>query len=475
MTPPSPKKAVFPWQALLETSGGKALTPHQTFSAPLCLSTDTRTIGPGCFFLPLSGERFDGHDYLAQAFAQGAEGAFVDEEKFRQHPEWAAFPNLIGVENPLIAYLAMARSHRRRINPKVIAVTGSSGKTTTKDMLFTALSGILPTQKTEKNHNNEVGLSQTLLALQEGTEALVTEMGMRGLHQIDLLSRYAEPDIGIVINVGPAHIGLLGSMENIALAKCEIFDGMNLNTGIGLVNRDDTLVFETARKVWKGRLESYGLSEVSSIETGIEEGIAFHYEGDRIQLALPGRHNIYNALVTLKVGELMGLSRKAVIAGLEAYQPEAGRWNKTPLSGYANSWVINDAYNANPASMRASLEAFLQCPHPGLRRVLVLGAMNELGDFSREYHQQLGSWLAQQHDIDLVFAVGEEARWVAESAQNAAFPIRHAADAEEVADLLKKSVNLEDTLLFLKGSRTFQLEKIPEALMPQVASERHGA
>lgn len=459
----------FSWSTLLEVTQGVSSTgdplPPQDL---LTLSTDTRSIGPGTLFIPLSGERFDGHDYLPQAFQQGASAALVSRKKWEAQPEWHGFPNLMVVEDPLLAYLALARHHRRQINPTVVAVTGSSGKTTTKDMLYAALSTHFVTQRTEKNHNNEVGLSQTLLALQPGTEVLIAELAMRGRHQIDLLSHHAEPDIGLVINVGPAHIGLLGSIEEIARAKCEIFDGMDPARSVGLVNQDDTLLFRTAQTAWNGTLETYGLQEAEDCRPTETGGTTFTYQGHPVILTVPGQHNVSNALAVLHVGQLLGVPLEKLIQGLTTYTPGAGRWEKTPLPGYTNAWVINDAYNANPSSMQASLAAFLQTPETGLKKVLVLGAMNELGAFSQEYHTTLGQWLSQQPGIEAVFAVGEDAHWLAEAAQNTAYPVHHVPDAASVADTLRKTgPSLDQTLLYLKGSRTFELETIPARLMGQ--------
>ncbi len=466
MTHPPP---TFSWSTLLEVTQGVASTDNTPApQEPLSLSTDTRSIGPGTLFIPLSGDRFDGHDYLAQAFQQGASAALASRKKWDTHPEWQGFPNLIVVEDPLLAYLALARHHRRQINPTVVAVTGSSGKTTTKDMLYAALSTHFVTQRTEKNHNNEVGLSQTLLALQPGTDVLIAELAMRGRHQIDLLSHHAEPDIGLVINVGPAHIGLLGSIEEIARAKCEIFDGMDPARSVGLVNQDDTLLFQTAQTVWNGTLETYGREEAENCHPTTEGGTAFTYQGHPVTLTVPGQHNVSNALAVLRVGQLLGVPLEKLIQGLAAYIPSAGRWEKTPLPGYTNAWVINDAYNANPSSMQASLAAFLETPEAGLKKVLVLGAMNELGSFSQEYHTTLGQWLCQQSGIEAVFAVGEDAHWLAEAAKNAPYPVYHVPDSASVADTLRKNgPSLDQTLLYLKGSRTFQLESIPTRLMGQ--------
>ena len=460
----------FSYPELLQASGGSALTPEQPFESAR-LWTDTRTVQPGDFFLPLSGERFDGHDYLEQAFGAGAIGAFVQREKADQHPEWRKLPNLIAVDEPVLAYLAMARLHREKINPLVVAVTGSSGKTTTKEMLYAAFSPLKKTVKTEKNFNNEVGVSQTLLALQPGTEVLVVEMGMRGLRQISILSEAARPDVALVVNVGPAHIGLLGSLENIAKAKLEIAEGMVPEKGILVINGDDSNLTKLAPTLWTGRTEAYHLAEAQEIQPFVEgdaEGIRFRYQGAKVELSVPGEHMVANALAVLKTGEALGFSAQELARGLSAFVPEKGRWERTALAGFNNVWVINDAYNANPDSAKASLKAFLSTARPDMQHILVLGGMKELGDFSREYHEKLGLWLAGQPHIGALFTIGEEAQWIADAASNAAYPVRYAGNvAHAVQQIADGPVRLENAILYLKGSRAYRLDEIPEALIQQ--------
>jgi UDP-N-acetylmuramoyl-tripeptide--D-alanyl-D-alanine ligase len=433
----------------------------------LSLSTDTRSIGPGTCFIPLVGERFDGHDYLVQAFEQGASVVLANDALVKDHPEWKALPAVLVVQDTLEAYLKLGRAHRRRLTPKVVAITGSSGKTTTKELMYAAFSGCRITQKTEKNFNNEVGLTQTLLSIQPGCEILVAEMAMRGLNQIEVLSHYGEPDVAIVVNVGPAHIGLLGSLENIAKAKCEIFSGLHPEKGVGVCNGDDDLLTQTAKNTWQGTLIDYHLSEVSHIEELPEGGIAFDYHDVHFSIPLPGRHIISNTLAVIKTAEVLGLELQEVAKGLAAYQPISGRWQQSPIPGTQTGGVINDAYNANPSSMRAALEAFLNTKVPQSKKVLVLGAMNELGEFSHKYHQDLGQWLSAKPGVSACWFVGEEAK-PAYQALMTAKPGCQCAFYQTVFDLIEGLPTLcktfEDTLFLLKGSRGFALETLIEAL-----------
>jgi UDP-N-acetylmuramoyl-tripeptide--D-alanyl-D-alanine ligase len=465
----------FSYTELMEASGGQPFSESKPFTAAR-LWTDTRTLKPGDFFLPLSGENFDGHNYLQTAFESGAIGAFVSAEKAQTHPEWKNFPNLIAVKDPLEAYLAVARYHREEINPLVVAVTGSSGKTTTKEMLYAALSPLKKTVKTEKNFNNEVGVCQTLLALEPGTEILVVEMGMRGLRQISILSEAARPDIALIVNVGPAHIGMLGSLENIARAKMEITEGLDPEKGVLVLHGDNPLLTELAPTLWKGKTEAFSIKEASHIQPCTIEGlpgVQFTYQDVPVTLPVPGEHMVSNALAVLKAGQALGLPLEALAEGLSRFVSEKGRWERTALNGYSNVWVINDAYNANPDSAMASLTAFLSSTEANQRHILVLGGMKELGDFTQSYHEKLGRWLAGQRNVDALFTVGEEARWIADAAQNAQFPVRYADTIEHLAyQMTNGAVPLADATIYLKGSRAYKLDELPAALTQLQTSQQ---
>nr|MBX2859902.1 UDP-N-acetylmuramoyl-tripeptide--D-alanyl-D-alanine ligase [Vampirovibrio sp.] len=456
--------------------------PLRPFESPAPLSTDTRTIAPGDFYLPLTGANFDGQKFVSQAIDQGAVGAFLSAGYFEEHRDaLTTLPNLIVVPDTLVAYMQLGRAHLLRHNPTVIGITGSSGKTTTKEMIDAALSGVIPTQKSEKNHNNEIGVTQTLLNLEPETKVLIVEMGMRGLNQINVLSKAATPQIGVITNIGPAHIGLLGSLENIAKAKCELFEGMDPQRSIGILNADDALLMETAQGVWQGRVEAYSLNEVSHIQSTPEGGIRFSYQDQAFTLSVPGQYNISNALAAIKIGETLGVELSDMAEGLAHYQPIEGRWRREPLPGYENSCLINDAYNANPDSIKASLKGFLEADLPTAKRVLIIGGMKELGAFSEQYHRDLGNWLATQSGIDLLITAGEEAQLIAEAATDVDFPVLSTsgldtADEHAVLESIERAfcefpLDLNDTTLLLKGSRSCRLE-IFVSLLLQYASKQ---
>lgn len=468
----------FSLSTILAETEGRWLRENPQIPAlhqDLSLSTDTRSIGPGTCFIPLVGERFDGHDYLAQAFEQGASVVLAMESLLKDHPEWAKLPAVLLVQDTLEAYLKLGRAHRRRLTPKVVAITGSSGKTTTKELMYAAFSGCRITQKTEKNFNNEIGLTQTLLSIQPGCEILVAEMAMRGLNQIEVLSHYGEPDVAIVVNVGPAHIGLLGSLENIAKAKCEIFSGLHPEKGVGICNGDDDLLTQTAKNTWQGNLIDYHLSEVSQIEERPEGGIAFDYHDVHFSIPLPGRHIISNTLAVIKTAEVLGLDLQEVAKGLAAYQPISGRWQQSLIPGTQTGGVINDAYNANPSSMRAALEAFLKTQVPQSKKILVLGAMNELGEFSHNYHQELGEWLATKQGYVACWFIGDEAKPAYYALVNTR-PDCQCAFYSSVSELIEGlpslCENFDDTLFLLKGSRGFALETLIDVLDQKILKNK---
>lgn len=477
-----PDPARFSINDILTATGGQTLTAiGLDTTARIPLSTDTRTVGSDDFFIPLIGANFNAHEFIGQAYQQGIQGALVALSEWETHQgDWGHLPNLIGVPDTLVAYMALAqwhKNHNSHPNLKIIALTGSSGKTTTKDMLFAAFSGSKPTQKTQKNFNNEVGVSQTLLSLQPETELLIVEMGMRGLHQIDILSRCAQPDIALITNVGPAHIELLGSLEAIAQAKLEIVEGLKKDTGILITNGDDPMLEARTPIDWHpgnpNQWRRFSMKDASNIQPTAAEGIAFDYQGHRVTLPVPGTHNIMNAMSVLKTGETLGIPLEKMIGGLAEFGTEGDRWNKQPIGGHQNAWVINDAYNANPDSCKAALSAFLSLSTPnGTHRYVVLAGMKELGPFSDQYHQQLGQWLGQQTPpIQALFTLGDEAVVLAKAAREQnGFPVFHASSVSDLYQhILGNKITIDNSVFFLKGSRFYRLEQLIDYLNQKTA------
>jgi UDP-N-acetylmuramoyl-tripeptide--D-alanyl-D-alanine ligase len=333
------------------------------------ITTDSRHIKPGDVFLALRGETFDGHEFVSQALEQGAIAAVVDAQ-FQS----SDLPLLI-VEDTLRAYQSIAHWWRHQFKIPVIAITGSVGKTTTKELIAGVLSRFGNVLKTQANYNNEIGVPKTLLELSQEHDYAVVEMGMRAQGEIALLSQTASPTISLITNVGTAHIGRLGSREAIAEAKCELLAEMPKDA-IAILNHDNPFLIQMARTVWNGKTLTYGLEggdlhgQLSSAETLTVDGRSF-------PLPLPGQHNALNYLAALAVVKALNLDESTLTAPIDVELP-GGRSRKFEL---ANDIVILDeTYNAGLESMLAALK--LLADTPGTRHIAVLGTMKELGDWS---------------------------------------------------------------------------------------------
>jgi UDP-N-acetylmuramoyl-tripeptide--D-alanyl-D-alanine ligase len=468
--------ASFTWTELLEATGGELVAHHRHLDA-VTIETDTRQFQDGAenlFFVPIVGKNFNAQDFLPEAYHAGIEGAFISKAYLDAHPDLSRFPNLIVVPDTTEAYLALGRYHRRRCGPTVVAITGSSGKTTTKEMLALMLSNIKTVQRSEKNHNNEIGVAQTLLNLKAETDVLVIEMGMRGLGQISLLTRYAEPDVALITNVGSSHIGLLGSQANIAKAKCEILEGLNPEAGIAILNGDDPLMLKAAAETWQGREEIFTLHDVDNIHRLDPSGLTFEYQELTFRLGVPGQHNIMNALACLKVAECLNISLKRLTKVLESYDGGDGRWEKTCLSQEQNVWAINDAYNANPESLRASMMSFLDCSRdPDVQKILVLGHMAELGDYEKPSYERFVDWLvAHQPETTLLF-VGEKAQLFYETTRSTKLNASWVASIEDAVTWALAQAP-RNVLFLLKGSREAQLDRFIPVYQEALAKTSHA-
>ena len=413
------------------------------------ISTDTRTIQSGDIYLPLKGASFDGEKFIDQALEKGAVGAFCTSIK--NHPT-PAFPIQGGskvflqVPDTLIAYLQLANYRRNKLNPKVVAITGSSGKTTTKEIVASTLESKYKVFKTPLNHNNEVGLCQTIFATPDDTDVLVLEMGMRGLGEIELLSKYAEPDITIVSNVGTAHIGRLGSRENIAKAKCEIVKYQRGNTFIA---HDDELIKKTVE--FGGDKTFYSIDDVKIIEKGINYS-RFEYQNNIYELNVGGDFNIENALAAINTGKTLGLSVNEIQEGLKNYKPIEKRWEGVKANGYE---IINDSYNANPESMRAFVDTIFELYD---NYVLVLGNMGELGENEVQYHKELGNYIYSKNANAKIITIGNLAKNIAEP---------NFETIEEAVEYIENNIPKESKL-FLKASRSMKFERIIELLQNNI-------
>ena len=430
------------------------------------VTTDTRTIEKGALFIALKGERFNGEDFLQKAQEAGAAGVLISDGCGKEKTEGLAIP-VLRVPDTLKAYQQIAHAHREKFSLPVVAITGSNGKTTTKDLTASVLGASFPVLRTEANFNNEIGLPKTLLGLRDEHKAAVVEIGMRGLGQIEALAPIAAPTVGVVTNVGETHIELLGSIENIAKAKSEMVEALG-EGGTAVLNADDPRVSAMREKAKKGvSVVTFGESENADVrgteivQDGMESRFTATFPDGKKQsyrLPLPGRHNISNALAALAVGYAMGLSPKAMAAGLEAPAMSGARFACEKRGDYM---IINDAYNASPLSMSAAIRTMKEIAKG--RRVAVLGDMLELGDVAKEAHRHVGEELAKSGAEVLVTrgALGEEIAAGAEAAGMT--EVYRAASHEEAAAKLKEILRPGDTVLF-KGSHGMQMDKIIELL-----------
>lgn len=428
-------------EEIISASGAQVIKTIETIDN-IEISTDTRTIKKGDFYLPLKGANFDGEDFLDKAIESGAIGCFVTRDSY---PEKAQI--ILKVSDTLETYLKLANFYRHKIAPKVIAITGSSGKTTTKEMVFAVLKEKFNTVKTLSNHNNEIGLCQTIFSMTPETQVLIVEMGMRGLGEIELLSRYAEPDVAIITNAGTAHLGRLGSLDNIAIAKCEI--AQHLNPQGVLIAHD----CERLRKFnnFAGEKIFFSISGAKVIER--KAGYTkFIYKEDEYEIFTEGDFNVENAISAIEAGLALQMAPAEIKHGLASYKPIEKRWEAENIAGLN---IINDSYNANPESMKASVAAFLGLyPKP----VVVLGDMGELGEQEARLHSQVGEALAKIAPEGTKFlTVGNLSRNIADALKG--FDVTSVDTNKEAAEFLQKHAP-KGSNVFLKASRAMKFEEI---------------
>jgi UDP-N-acetylmuramoyl-tripeptide--D-alanyl-D-alanine ligase len=448
---------------IIEAVGGKLLQgdPNQQITG---FAIDSRQIRPGDFFIPLAGEHTDGHHYITGACDQGAAGAFHDQNK-KPDPDIPADFLLIAVNNPLAALQQLASVYRTRFKLPVIAITGSSGKTTTKDFTAGVLAAKYNVLKTTGNLNNEIGLPLMILQLEIEHQVAVLEMGMSAVGEITTLCEIAKPSIGVITNIGEAHIELLGSIEAIARAKGELLDYLG-SGGVAVLNGDDPRLLEV-RKRYPGKAYCYGFNQ------GDIKGLKLSQRGEKsffrvrfpdksegwFKAPLPGRESVSNALAALTVGYILGLSLPQMEEGLAKSQSTAGRLQI--MHNQDGLRVIDDSYNANPSSMRAALQVLFELG--GEKTVAVLGDMLELGVTAAEAHLSIGRFAAEL-GIGYLVTVGELARGFAEGAGRAGLTVYPCSDHEEALTAIKSLPLDEDWFVLVKGSRGKRMEIIVKAL-----------
>ncbi|TVQ45403.1 MAG: UDP-N-acetylmuramoyl-tripeptide--D-alanyl-D-alanine ligase [Gloeocapsa sp. DLM2.Bin57] len=419
------------------------------------ICTDSRCLEPDQAFLALKGENFNGHDFLDVAVSKGASVIIVDKlvsvSLLKQIPQFI-------VENTLEAYQEIALWWRNQLPIPIIAVTGSVGKTTTKELI----AGVLSTQgevlKTHANQNNEIGVPKTLLELEVKHDYGVIEMAMRARGEIALLTKIARPNIGVITNVGTAHIGRLGSTEAIAQAKCELLAQMSPEA-IAILNYDNPRLIKTARAVWQGKTVTFGL-EGGDVQGELINPDKLRVDGLEFPLPLPGRHNALNYLAALAVAKVLGIDLQPLTQGLIINIPK-GRAKTYHLE--PDIVILDETYNAGLESMEAALEMLKQSP--GQRHIAVLGTMKELGDYSLEFHHRVGEKV-KQLGIQCLCILADEPATEAIALGATGVETEIFRNHQELLNYLQGLIIPGDRLLF-KASRSVQLDRVVQDLYNQ--------
>jgi UDP-N-acetylmuramoyl-tripeptide--D-alanyl-D-alanine ligase len=424
------------------------------------VGTDSRSIMPGMLFVALKGERFDGHDYIEQVLAQGANCALVSRDWAAAHPQLP----LIGVADPRHALGQLAAHWRRQFHIPLIGITGSNGKTTVKEMCAAILRadfGQHSVLATSGNFNNDIGLPLTLLKLHAPHHAAVIEMGMNHPGEIDALTHIARPTVALVNNAQRAHLAGLGTVADVARAKGEIFAGLQEN-GVAVINLDDPNALLWLEMNRARRCVSFGFAATADVHgvwkaqgNGGLLGLDTPLGSAEIQLQVPGEHNARNALAAVAACLAAGVPLAPIVRGLSNYGGMPGRLQQK--RGHGGATVIDDSYNANPDSMRAALDVLAALPG---RRIFVMGDMGEVGEMAGQLHDEIGGH-AKSQGIELLFALGEKS---VAAAHNFGDGGRHFDSVEKLAAALRPLMD-KDTTVLVKGSRFMHMERVVEAIL----------
>jgi UDP-N-acetylmuramoyl-tripeptide--D-alanyl-D-alanine ligase len=440
------------------------------------VSIDSRTVRPGELFIAIHGPRHDGHDHVRAAMDRGAIAAVVAEAQLCRYPGDIG-DRCIPVRDTFEALKQLARAVREAWGGKIAGVTGSVGKTTTKEILAALLGARLRVLKSEGNFNNEYGLPLTLLRLDETHEAAVLEMGMSRPGELTCLAAIARPDVGVVTRVSPAHLEFFASVDEIALAKRELIEGLNGRESVAVLNADDPRVLAFGRFA-PGRVLTYGIEtpaffSASEIEDRGALGSSFDYvspEGRvRLELPVPGRHAISNALGALAAASVWGIGAAEAQSVFRTLRTPAMRGELLCFTNGAA--LINDCYNSSPAALHAMIDLLAATPNYR-RRILAAGEMRELGPASPDFHRRAGGFAARTGKIDWIVGVAGDASEIVEGAVAAGFPraqTKFFSSSEEAAKFLELFVTPGD-LLLVKGSRGVKMERVVEALLTRYVS-----
>lgn len=418
------------------------------------VTTASRDVKANSLFVAIKGERFDGHNFIADFFESGGTAVIASDGVQRN--------NQIQVNDTKLALGDFARSYREKFNLPIIGITGSAGKTSTRQMIEGVLKTSGEVLATKGNLNNDIGLPMTLLSLEPRHKFAVIEMGMNHLGEIGYLSKIAKPDISVITNIGTAHIGNLGSKDKILEAKLEISEGLSPN-GLVVLNGDDELLFSAKNRL-PFRTIYYGIDNnkcdiiARNAVLCSDHGTFCTDDGAQYHVPSPGKHNILNALAAVAIGREFSLSSQQIAEGISSFKSENMRQNIFTVDGIT---IIEDCYNANPDSMKAALEVLAAFNTPGAK-IAVLGDMYELGGFTNEAHALVGEYAAKLK-IDLLVTVGELGKLIALQAEKHDTRCKCFNSNDEAASFLKSEVTSGDVVL-LKASRSAKFEEISERL-----------
>jgi UDP-N-acetylmuramoyl-tripeptide--D-alanyl-D-alanine ligase len=425
-------------------------------------SIDSRTVETGQLFFAVKGERLNGHDYVEQALAQGASAAVVARDQLGRYP---VKERLLVVEDTLVALQNLATAVRRLWGKPLIAVTGSAGKTTTKEAIAHVLATRFRVLKSEGNFNNHFGLPLMLLKVEPEHDLAVIEIGMSHAGEIRALAKIAQPEVGVVTNVAAVHLEFFDSLADIARAKYELIESLPAN-GTAIVNADDEYVSRFGRG-FKGKVVSYGTHEMANVRAenmeakgieGIEFDVVIGTERQHATLPLVGQHNVLNALAAVSVGVERGMKLVEAVGALATMAPAEKRGQVLQVG---NITVINDCYNSNPKALKAMVDALAGMP--AKRRVVLAGEMLELGPAGEEMHREAGQHIAE-NNVDVLLGVRGLAQTMVEAATHRGIRAEFVASSDEAGEWLAREVRDGDVIL-LKASRGVKLEKALDVWM----------
>lgn len=445
---------------ILEICRGKLLSGDKQLEVN-SYSKDSREIKDGDMYLAIKGERVNGNDYIESAFENGAMGCITDDEINQKILEKFKNKVIIKVNDTVKAIQEIAKYKRSLYNIPVIAVTGSVGKTSTKDIIANVMAQKFNVLKTEGNLNNHIGLPLTLLKLKDHN-AIVVEMGMNHLGEISLLTDIAKPTGCVITNIGTSHIGNLGSRENILKAKLEILEGLN-EEGFALINNDNDLLNNWAEKQNQYKVYTYGIENKSTyIAENIvksEDSSSFEINGIKGEVPIGGTHFIYNATCAFAIGDILQIEKEKIVKGISEFKLTAKRMDIQVIKD--NIKIINDSYNASYDSMKAALEVIGKTE--ATRKIAVLGDMLELGEYSEELHIKVGEEVIK-NKIDILITIGKYAKNIANRAEMQGMKnIFQFEDIENAAGYIKSNMKSGD-LILLKASNSMNFSKILEKI-----------